>query len=335
MKMSILERIRKIRFIVGVVSLITVAVLPTSASAVPFQTGDVFAGVGNGFIKHFDNSGTFIETLDSGVRGTETTGMAFDSSGNLIATMFSSSRVVKFDNTGTLLGDFGSGFNRNPESVVINSSGDVYIGQAGGNTDVLKFDGAGNSTASFDVATGPRGSDWIDLSADQKTLLYTSEGNKVRAFDVSTNTQLADFSTALTRSFALRILGDGGVLVANTSDVKRLDSSGNITQTYNTPGSNFLFALNLDPDGTSFWTADISRGDIFRFDIASGALLNTFNGGILGRSLAGLAVFGEITQSGGGGGGGVNVPEPSILALLGIGLLCLRLMRRRNCNTYT
>ncbi len=315
-----------IRLVFGVIGLVAVMALPNIASAIPFQSGDVFAGVGNGFIKRFDNNGNLIQTLDSGVRNTETTGMAFDSHGNLLATMFQGNKIVKFDNNGTLLGNFGSGFNSHPESISINTSGNVLVGQADGNRDVLKFSGDGTPQTSFNVATDRRGSDWIDLSSDQKTLLYTSEGTKVKAFDISTNTQLPDFSSSLDKAFALRILGDGNVLVANTNNIKRLDGSGNVIQTYNASLGSFLFALNLDPDNKTFWTADISTGDIFNFDINSGAELKTFNGGIMGSSLAGLAVFGEITQ---GGGGPANVPEPSILALLGIGFLGLGFLRKR------
>ena len=40
----------------------------------------------------------------------------------------------------------------------------------------------------------------------------------------------------------------------------RLDSSGNVAQTYlaSNYDSSFLFALNLDPDGETFWTADLT-----------------------------------------------------------------------------
>jgi hypothetical protein len=55
---------------------------------------------------------------------------------------------------------------------------------------------------------------------------------------------------------------------------------------------------NLDPDGTSFWTAGYSTGNIYRIDIATGALITSFNGGKLGPSLAGLAIIGEITVGG-------------------------------------
>ena len=88
----------------------------------------------------------------------------------------------------------------------------------------MKFDSAGNFLARFDVAVEDRGSDWIELAADQRTLFYTSEGDSIKRFDVVSNTQLPDFVTnALPgfEAFALRLLPGGGLLVSDDDDVKR------------------------------------------------------------------------------------------------------------------
>jgi hypothetical protein len=133
---------------------------------------------------------------------------------------------------------------------------------------------------------------------------YTSEGKRVKAFNVCTNTQLPDFATGLpgANAFAHRILPDGGELVADSDRVVRLSSSGAVVKTY-TPSTfeNTLFALNRDPDGTSFWTADLISGDVFRFDIASGAQLSTFS--VFGV-VPGISILGELCAGGCGGGGG-------------------------------
>jgi hypothetical protein len=84
-----------------------------------------------------------------------------------------------------------------------------------------------------------------------------------------------------------------------------------------------LFSLNLDPDGTTFWTGDLGTGNIFRFNINTGALVTQFNTAPF-TQLAGVSIFGEITQ-----GGGVAVPEPSSMLLFGLGVTGLALVRRR------
>ena len=273
----------------------------TRANHIPYVVGDVFAGVGNGEIRHLSPTGTLIESLSTGSACDEQLGMAFDTTGNLYATSAfggcATGEVYKFDNQGGLIGAFGSGYSDSTESIAIDAAGNVYVGQPDGTSDVLKFDSAGTPLDSFDVPTEDRGSDWIDLASDQCTLFYTSEGVNVFRYDVCTDAPLANFNVAPLpdTSYALRILPGGGVLVANSSAVIRLDSSGNQVQTYtpSLPVSD-IFALNLDPDGTSFWTGDISTGDVFKFDIAGGTELLTFNVAP-NVSLAGLAVYGEVT----------------------------------------
>jgi hypothetical protein len=280
------------------------------------QTGDVFVAIGGseseGQVQWYRN-GALLTTLDTGQANTNAAGMAFDAAGNLYVTVFQAANVIKFDRNGNRLGTFGSGYSsgeisNDPESIVFDSGGNAYVGQADRTTQVRKFDSSGNFLAAFSPATEDRGTDWIDLAADQKTLYYTSEGTHVKRFDLGANQQLPDLnSVALPgpNAYALRILNDGGVLVADTNQVVRLDSSGNIVKTY--PASSLeppnelpplLFALSLDPDGTSFWTGDLNAGTVWKIDIASGTILTNISTGITtGQNLGGVLVFGEPTQT--------------------------------------
>ncbi|PYX19381.1 MAG: hypothetical protein DMG82_25665 [Acidobacteria bacterium] len=278
------------------------------------QTGDVFVAIGGleseGQVQWYRN-GALLTTLDTGQANTFAAGMAFDAAGNLYVTVFNAANVIRFDRNGNRLGSFGSGYSvdgisNDPESILFDSGGNAYVGQADGTHQVRKFDSSGNFLAAFSPKTEDRGTDWIDLAADQKTLYYASEGTHVKRFDLSTNTQLSDLnSIPLLGAFAyaLRILNDGSVLVADTDRVVHLNSSGAVMQTYlasdiEPETAPALFALSLDPDGTSFWTGDLNAGTVWKIDIASGAILTTIGTGITtGQNLGGVLVFGEPTQT--------------------------------------
>src|SRR5713226_49838 len=228
---------------------------PAWANHIPYRLGDVFVSVSNGKVQHRDSAGNLLETLDT-LQGHFTTGMAFDSAGNLYLTNFDAGNVIKFNGMGGLIGTFGSGYSGDPESIVFDRNGNAYVGAVAGDNHIRKFDPLGNPVGQFVVATERVGTDWIDLAADQCTIFYTSEGLNVKQFNVSNNTQLINFNTAPLpgqSAFALRILPDGGVLVADTTLIARLNSSGQVVQTYTASGESCWFALNLDPDGKSFW----------------------------------------------------------------------------------
>jgi hypothetical protein len=279
-----------------------------SAFAGPFTIGDVFTGVGNGHIKEYTPTGTLVQTLDTLSNSSEQTGMCFDGNtltSNLRSTNFSNNSMSRIPQSGGVQYPWGGPFSTDPESCVVSVDPNtnqtvVYVGQADGSRDVLKFDLSGTLLDSYNVATGPRGSDWIDLSADKCTLLYTSEGTLIRRYDVCADAQLSDFATLPSGAcYALRIRANGEVMVACTNNVYRLSSAGLLLQTYPKPltESSFLFAMNLDPNGTSFWTAGFFTANVYHYDITSGLVINSFTAVKDGPTLAGLAIFGEPVVS--------------------------------------
>jgi DNA-binding beta-propeller fold protein YncE len=167
---------------------------PASAFAAVIPNGTVMVGTGNGKVTEFDQDGNILGQLDTTTGSLEETGSAFDSNGNFFVTDFQADLVTKFDPSGVLIGSFGSGYNADPESIVFDATGNVYVGQADGSHAVLEFNSSGSPLNTFTPAPEDRGTDWIELAADNCTLFYTSEATHVKRFNVCTNTQLADFN---------------------------------------------------------------------------------------------------------------------------------------------
>lgn len=282
--------------VVGVFAAFLLAAQP--ASAVKYEVGDVFAAVGSGTIRQFSPSGVLKDNLDTQTGGFYQTGMCFSEAGNLYSTNFTANNMTKFDDAGNVLKfPFGSGFNSHPESCTALEDRGVYVGQAESTGDILHFTAAtGDFLESFNPARERRGTDWLDFSVNECTIYYTSEGRSVKRFNVCTNTQLSDFATGLpgSNAYAIRLLPGGGALVADTQYIVRLNAKGTVVQTY--PGSRYnaslLFALNLDPDGETFWTADYNSDRMYRIDIESGTLVTQFSGRPI-STLAGITVYGE------------------------------------------
>lgn len=198
------------------------------------------------------------------------TGSAFDASGNFYVTNFGANTVRKYYVSGTSPGTlFGGGYST-PEMIVFDKVGNAYVGSIGGG--IRKFDSAGTSLSSFGA---PR-VDFMDLAADQTTMLFGQEGGEVKRWNLSTNSALSDLSTDVENAFAMRILPNGNVLVADGSDIELLDSSGKQIGAYDIGSAGLWFALNIDDSGSSFWSAD-TGGLVAEFDIATGAVLNQWN----------------------------------------------------------
>ena len=282
-------------FTVSVIATDTGGLTGTASQDVTVNTLPfLFVGVSNGQIKALNTDGSVAKILDTTQGGT-ITGMAFDSQGSLYSTDFTANNVTKFDAAGNLKGSFGQGYNCRPESITFDSAGNAYVGQADCSHAILKFDSFGNPAGTFQVQVEDQGSDWIDLAGDQCTIFYTSEGTTVKRFNACTNQQLPDFSSSLKQGLAVRVLSDGGVLVANKTDMLRLDSSGKVQTTYTAPGEACWVALTLDPDGTSFWAADFCTSDIVKFDIATGGQLAKLSGVSASNTVFSVAMRSPLT----------------------------------------
>jgi hypothetical protein len=159
---------------------LTLALASSARAGSAYAIGDVFLGVTDVGVVEDTASGAYVQTINGGALGTYTTGMSFQSNGNLLVTTFGSGTVAQYDNAGNLLnGSFVTGLS-DPESIAIDKSGNFYVGQAGGTT-INEYSSTGTFLGSTTAATQNRGTDWVDLAADQSTLLYTSEGSEVKS----------------------------------------------------------------------------------------------------------------------------------------------------------
>ena len=86
-------------------------------------------------------------------------------------------------------------------------------------------------------------------------------------YNKCTNTQRPTFNLAPfpgDDAYELQILPNGDVLVADSESVVLLDPNGNLIRLLLVAASGCadeLFAIAVDPGGTSFWTDDTSSGD--------------------------------------------------------------------------
>lgn len=258
----------------------------TKSPATPagaFAIGDLFigGGAGTGTVNRYSESGTLLQTINTGTGGYET-GMCFDSAGNMYQTNFTAASMTKFDSSGNVIANpWGGPWNGQPESCAIDQAGNVYVGSVGPG-DLRKFDQNGNLLAVYAPAAEDRGIDWIALASDQCTIYYASEGPSIKRFNVCTNTQLADFATGLPAPcYTMRFRADGELMIACSSEIIRFSASGTILQTYSLASlgesTTPLYGLSLDPDGTSFWTGDYNTGDVLHVDISSGSVLTRFS----------------------------------------------------------
>ena len=252
-----------------------------------FAAGDLLLSFEKGSVQWRGPDGTLKKELAGAVPG-HTEGIRFDAAGNLYVTRWcadpgctTGNTVEKFNVHGVSEGSVGTGYNCNPGAITFDAAGNMYVGQADCSGQILKI-AAGRPSIAYQVAAERRGSLWVDLASDGCTIFYTSLGPNVKRFDVCTTTQLPDFNRAPMpggETHALRVLPDGGVLVSTGQVVSRLDAAGALVQTYSVSGeSQYWTGVDLVGDGT-FWAVNYYASNVYKFDLATGAVLATFNTG--------------------------------------------------------
>ncbi len=189
------------------------------------------------------------------------------------------SQLVFFDRDFTTVLNIVDAQGTRARSLTIDAQDHIYVGFRGdvnttptGDTyKPRKFDSSGTLLATYDVTLGTAGPSSIDLKADQRTLVYVSRDRVIRAFDVVTNTQLPDICTLPTetgpdyntaaRAYGIRNLIDGGYLVADLIDIKRLDADGNIIKRFTEPNVEDWQSVTVGIGWSTFVSATIGAPD--------------------------------------------------------------------------
>ena len=258
--------------------LVTVA-LPVAAFGRDWEDGDVFVGLATGHYNVYDNDGTLQESVDTATAGF-TVNCAFDRAGVLHGTAFATNEIVRFlgphphTKLAPNLVTGGS-----PESISFARDGTYFVGHQANPNSLRKRNGVGTEVAQFSPGSPAA---MLDLASDQRTMFYTSRSGanqqQVHRFDVQTGLDLPDFANlgGTERTADLKLLppgdGSGGLLVAQTTEIKRLDGNGTVIKEYDVAGENTWFGVALDPDGKSFWAQTATPGNVYRIDIETGAV---------------------------------------------------------------
>lgn len=278
---------------------------PVYAQVPGWQVGDIVVAVGSGSYQVYDHLGRLKTILDDELGG-YTTDCSFNPElDKLYTTNFTHTKVVVYaeetSDDQRLLTIHTDEVSPQGHSgaLVFGGDGSFYVGHADGNRLVHHYDASGFLLQTFPVSveTRVRG---LDLAVDQSTLYYTSQGRGIHRYDVARRRQLPDFATLADEGYAfgLRLLppgdGSGGMLVADGEQIKRLDGSGEVVQTYDAPEKDNWFALNRDADGRTFWAADSQTDQLYRFDLISGTVVQEFAAGS-GNTVFGVCIRGELT----------------------------------------
>jgi hypothetical protein len=277
-----------------------------NAGAQTWVNGDVFVGVANGQYNVYSNAGVFKQTLTNNSASGYTLGCGFTPDMSKLYTLNNDNEAVEVYDGNPPHSQVNSIHTppqtTGPLSIVFDKTGNWYISAMDDFIDVVKFS---PSNSVLDIYSPDEFASWIDLAKDQSTLFYAGSNNAIDRFDLTTGTDLTDFSPPLAVGVGLnlRLLppfdGSGGLLAVADTEVIRLDQDGNIIQTYPIPGAQGLLTLNLDPNGTSFWTGDFDTNLLYRLNLASGAVeigpilttTNTF------PALSGVCLRGEPSGS--------------------------------------
>lgn len=253
-----------------------------------FQRGDVLVSSSGG-IHRYGPDGTLRATISTAPAGP----ICFAPDGRRLV----APGVGLFDSSGELLPSDWASVVGGGECAV-DGFGDVYLGGQAPHL-IRKFDLAGTLLASYTVpgSSFDPGTTDLDLAPDQCTIDYHGDaGTGVNRFNVCSDAAVPALTSFGALLDQLRIRSSGQLIQVEDGQWFQFDPSGNLI-----PHAGFgliantLRVLSLDPDGASFWLANLqfpadSGPTVGRVDIATGQVLADWPAPTGGAT--GLAVYG-------------------------------------------
>lgn len=173
--------------------------------------------------------------------------------------------IAQPDGSSQLLGTGLEGWS--PLAMVVDRTGRAYVHAykwpEGGL--LLAFDALGQLERTF-VLGSAGASSTMDLAADQCTLVLDQGEGRIARFNVCSGTYLSDYPVTPPRDVvALRILPDGGLLLATETFIDRYAADGAFVRTYPIQHASFqpprLEALALADEGRQLLFAEGCIGD--------------------------------------------------------------------------
>ena len=224
--------------------------------------------------------------------------------------------IKRFSVTGTELGRFNGADSINYLSPVADGS----IVGSNGSGEVFHFNADGSLRASLRFARPLTSARGVDMAPDQCSIYYAGI-SYLAVWNACTDAEpirLGDVWPSPALGRAMRILRDS-FLVAQFSDVVRLDAAGNVIHRYGIPAQ----SLALDVNGRSFWAG--AAGTLVKASIDIGEIEQLIH---IGERLAYLSVVGEPRAA---LGGTTSIPtlDPRLLALLAAAVLLVAWLRLR------
>lgn len=148
--------------------------------------------------------------------------------------------------------------------LAVDRAGNFYLSEKQG-AHIYKFDTSGKLLTTYEL---PDAAPWfLDLSADQCTLLYTSNAG-VGRFDLCANQPLSALPVPMGE---IHVLYDGTLLVRYTQSVQHFAADGTLLKTFPVTGFGYTDSVAPDVGGQAFWVA--SQGGVMKLSLSTGAVL--------------------------------------------------------------